>query len=382
MKPMRLSCLLAAASLMLLLTGCWDREEIDERTSVVAMAIDKAKDLPGRLRLSIQIPISKRIAGAGAAKSSGGGKEAVIVMSSTGYTLAEATRNLQKRLNRELFLGHTRVVAISEEVAREEGLDTVIDALRRTPQIRRLLWPVIVKGEALRVLTSNPKLEQIPIMFLMDLLTNNSKMETIPDMTLGTFFINLSDSSREPGMNIVQATKDEIKWVGLAVFKESKMVAELSPQEVVPLLQIRDEKKGGIMSVPCEKNSKLQVSYLPKSITTKKQIVTVRGKKTVQVQVTLEGDIMESQCRIDFTKQENIKKYQQLFEKSMEERAVKLVTKVQKELKQDVFGFGTLDRAHSRHWSHEKWKKEFLSLKTTVRYDVLIRRTGMEVWTK
>ncbi|MEW9671909.1 Ger(x)C family spore germination protein [Ammoniphilus sp. 3BR4] len=366
--------------LLLFAAGCWDRQEIEERTSVVAVALDQSKEGKGLLRLTVQIPIPKKIAGSGASGGAGGGgREAVRVMSATGYTLSEASRNLQKRLNQEIFYGHTRIIAVGEDLARE-GIDTVVDALRRTPQIRRLLWPVVVKGEALQLLQSNPRLEQIPMMYLMDLLNNNAKMGTIPDVSLGRFFIHLSDSSREPGMNMVEATSDEVKWVGLAIFEESKMIGQLDPREVVSLLQIRDEKIGGTIEGACEGEGGKKVAFSPKTIKTEKKYRKRAGEMGVQVKVRLEGDIMESQCSTDLAKQETLRDIQMELEAEMEQRADRLLRHLQKEVKQDLFAFGMDIRAkHPDWWDPKKWEEEFLNMKMDVKYEILIRRTGMEM---
>jgi spore germination protein KC len=362
------------------LSGCWDRQEIEERTSVLAIGLDKVENHQGMLRMSVQVPIPKKISGSTPGQGGAGGKEAVKVMSSTGFTVAEASRNLQKRLNQELFYGHTRVVAISEGLARE-GVDKIVDALRRTPQMRRLLWPIVVKGEALPLLKSNPKLEQIPIVFVMDLLNNNAKMGSLPSDTLGEFYINLSDSTREPDMNIMEATPDEVKWVGLAIFQGGKMVGQLTPREVTTLLHIRDKKKGGTLNINCPEGGENKgIAYRPKTIKTKKTYEKMGGKMAAHIQVRLEGDILESQCQLDLSQPKNSMKVQQAFNRELEKRADKLIQHVQKDLGQDVFGFGTDVRAHHPEWwDSEKWKSDFSKMEIDVHYDVLIRRMGMEL---
>lgn len=188
--------LLVILSLPFVIAGCWDRQEIEERTSVVAIGVDKVKkENTSLLRVTVQIPIPNQIAsGAGGGGGGKSGLEAVRVMSSTGRTFLEAINNLQKRLNQQLFYGHTRIIAFGEEAARN-GVDSIIDGLRRDPQIRRLLWPIVIKGEALDLLKANPKLEQIPTVFLMSMIEIDTKLRRIPDITLGKFYIALSNTA-------------------------------------------------------------------------------------------------------------------------------------------------------------------------------------------
>ncbi len=359
-------------------TGCWDRKDLEERTSVVALAFDKPKDQKGMIRISIQIPNPKKIAGGGGGQTGTGGMEAVEVMTSTGLTVTEALYNIQKRLNQELFYGHTRILAVSEEMARD-GMDAVVDMLRRTPQIRRLLWPIVVKGEAKKLLEANLQLEEIPIMYVMDMMINSSKMGVTPDITLGTVFNNLSDSTREPDMNMIEPTKDEIKWAGLAVFKETKMIGVLDSNEVPVLLQIRDQKIGGPVAAFCDQKNRKRVVFRTKTARTKQKFQIQNGQVTVMVHVRLEGDIIESQCDITFSDQKELKRIEDSIAAELKDRANRLLRRSQNDLKLDVFAFGTDLRAHfPSWWSHEKWEREYPNAKIQFTYDVNIRRTGME----
>lgn len=101
-----------------MLTGCWDRRELEERTSVLAVAVDIVEGREDLYKMTVQIPIPIKIAGS-SGQGGGGNSDAVKIMSVTGRTVTDAANNLQLRLNQKLFLGHTRVLAISEEVAKE-----------------------------------------------------------------------------------------------------------------------------------------------------------------------------------------------------------------------------------------------------------------------
>ena len=147
-----------------MLAGCWDRQELEERVSVVAIAIDKTEETADgtqdKYTVTVQIPIPIKIVGGGGGEGGGeGGMDTVQVMSATGFSFHHALINLQKRLSQELFLGHVRVILISEEVARE-GVQDIIDSLRRNQQIRRLLWLAITKNKAADGLTIKTSLKQ------------------------------------------------------------------------------------------------------------------------------------------------------------------------------------------------------------------------------
>ncbi|MFO7291060.1 MAG: Ger(x)C family spore germination protein, partial [Bacillota bacterium] len=66
----RLFNLFAWVLVMGLLTGCWDRREIEQRSFVFAMAIDEH---PKGVEVSVQIPIPIMIVGSGGGVGGGQG---------------------------------------------------------------------------------------------------------------------------------------------------------------------------------------------------------------------------------------------------------------------------------------------------------------------
>lgn len=366
-------------------TGCWDRRELEERTSVVAMAIDRVDEKEQSLvKLSVQIPIPIKIVGSGGGGGEGG-KSAVKVMSATGYSMADAMRNLQQRLNQQLFYGHTRVVAISEEVARED-LSAIVDSLRRSPQMRRLLWMVITPQEAVKLLEADPKLEQIPIVYVMDLMENGSKSGIVPDITLGKWFIDRSSSGSDSIANYVQSTPREVKWHGLALFNDDKMVGHLEEDLSWVLMQVKNKQIGGDVTITCPQNASRGGgvgSYLtahPKKVHVKSTVAPYQNTFKMTVDVMVEDDIVESMCNADFSKEESYRLVEKALAAEMNSRARKMVEKVQGEYGVDVFGMGNKVRAkYMKQFEQVDWKKEFPKTKIEVSYTVEVRRVGMKM---
>ncbi|MFD2170918.1 Ger(x)C family spore germination protein [Tumebacillus lipolyticus] len=381
-----LSLVLVLCLSSLLISGCWDRRELEERTSVVAMAIDLADGREGLqplIKLSVQIPIPIKITASGGGGGQGG-KSAVKVMSSTGYSLADAMRNLQQRLNQELFYGHTRVVAISEKMAKQ-GLEDVLDSIRRSPQMRRLLWILITPDQAVDLLETDPKLEQIPIVYVMDLIENGAKAGTVPDISLGKWFIDRSSSGIEGTANFVVTDKKEVKWHGLALFQQDKMVGTLDEKDAWVLMQIRDGAIGGEISIPCPEKQNLEsgtrkyITAHPKKVHTKSTVEPWGGSFRMSVQVLLELDLIESMCHLDYREKETIQKIEKAFSAELNRRAKKLVDKCIHTYGVDVFGMGNKVRAkYIERFDPANWNKDFTHMSIDVVYQVEIRRVGMK----
>lgn len=380
----RLTVLLVCLSL---LTGCWDRRELEERTSILAFAIDIAEGKEHLYKVTVQIPIPIKIAGS-SGQGGGSSEDAVKIMSVTGRTITDAANNLQLRLNQKLFLGHTRVLAVSEEVARK-GIGDVMDAFRREPQIRRLMWPIVVKGEAATLLKIKPQLSQIPVVFLMDLIESGSKMGTIPDQTLGDYFNQTSSKSMEAYLNYVQASETEVRWKGVAVFRGHKMVGALNDIQSWSLLQLRNEDRGGDVIIPLPDTNNGFVTFRPHFVKSKLDLKGTHGAAAHKARhvhgatfyCELQGDIVEVTTNLNLPPEKFIKEMQVLVKKEMEQRANKLLHQLQKDFNSDILKLGLSLRAHHYrdYWEKHDWQKDFKNFPVRVVYTVKIRRLGMEM---
>lgn len=105
-------CLLSIG--IVLLSGCWDYRELNELSLAMAMGVDKDKDTGG-VRVTLQIVNPKEIAG----RTVTGRNVPVVIYSSTGKSLFEATRKVTLKESRRINLQHLRVLVIGESLARE-----------------------------------------------------------------------------------------------------------------------------------------------------------------------------------------------------------------------------------------------------------------------
>ena len=378
-RIIRYTAVVLTVLLCLALTGCWDRREIEERTSVVAIAIDEVPGRPDRVRISVQIPIPLKIAGSTGTGGSSGGDKPVKVLSSDGSTVLEAIRTLQTRLNQQLFYGHTRVIAIGDAIARR-GLNEVLDPFRRNPQIRRLLWPIVVEGEARRLLEANPGLEQIPTVYIMSLVENGVKQGQIPDMNLGNFFIDLSTSHHQPFMLKVSVRKEEIAYEGVALFREDKMIGSLNVQETWIILRLRYNEDGGPIIFPYEGDPSRTVSLSSEFVGRSRRIGYRNGKVEARLHVQLEGALLEKTFKDKLFESGQIARLEKGAADYLTDTTRRLLDKLQKRYRVDVLGIGGQIRAfHPGIWRRVDWQSDFPEADIEVTYSYKLRNTGMEL---
>ncbi|MEK4342507.1 Ger(x)C family spore germination protein [Brevibacillus sp. FSL L8-0710] len=114
-KPITMACLFLL--LLVVLTGCWNRRELNELAIAVAMGVDK-KDNDYLVSIQIVNP------GAVAAQRAGTDTAPVITYSTQGTSIFEALRRTTTKSPRKIYLSHMQVIVLGKEVA-EEGINAI-----------------------------------------------------------------------------------------------------------------------------------------------------------------------------------------------------------------------------------------------------------------
>ncbi len=357
-----------------LLLGCWDRQEIEMRMAVTAMGIDLSKE---GYKFTTAVPIPQLIVG-GAGGGAGEGGNPVEFFSVKAKNLSEAGYKLETQASKVRFVGNMQVILFSEAVARQ-GIESFLDLFRRDPEIRRQLWPVVVKGTAENAITKTvTNMEQIPTNFIRDMLDKGKRVETVPDFDLGRLFVELSSKSRQaPLLNYIIAEKDKYHWEGIAVFKRGKMIGLLKDlEEINVLLQTRFGYKGRLVMAQCGEDHTNNISFLPSSFSRE---IKVTERPEIQVNVHVKGKIYEKNCSLNLRDEKNLSLIEKKIAATYKEAAERLVRRAQQEWKWDIFHFGDHVRAyHPTIWNRDNWWQSFPNIPIKIDYQVKINRIGMQ----
>lgn len=388
-----------------LLTGCWDRMEIEERAVVLGISIDTAgKDaeiredeishLRGKypapqqemIQLSVQIALPGRIPlGPGEGGASGeGAQETVWVLDVVGHTVDDAMMNLQQQISGKLFFGHLRVIVVSEEFARK-GMENLNDYLHRNAEVRRMAWLMVSKGKARELMEAAPKLERVPALYLSSTLDDAVKHGKFPSDYIGTFWNNSSKKGQEGFLPYIQIMKgDNVEISGMAFFKGATLVGVTKPFEIAGYLVIKGISPAGYRGIihvgddsqvvtihATNRESEIKVDIkngLPHFTITAVTEVNVEEKNTETLPLN-NSHILEEIAR------EN--------ERSVKELMLGLIQKTQKK-ESDIFGFGELVRARKpSYWNThvktaDQWSEIYKHTTFDFRVTSKVRRVGMK----
>ena len=413
----RLRLWLALVLTMPFMTGCWDRLEIEQRAVILGLSIDSeesgqsdgsaADDLgatdatnSGQVRtsdnnqafeLTAQIAVPGRIPlGPGGGEGGGGGsapRSAIWVLHSTGRTIEDALAQLQQRVADRLFLGHLRVIVVSEDFAKKQGVKNLTDFLLRNPAIRRTAWLVVSKGRASELMQTAPPLERVPTLYLMSTMDHAAQAGKLPMAFFGKFVSQDVMMGRDPVLPYLEDVgKDSVNASGLAFFKNDKMVgATPRPVDILPYMELDGIKAGGYtIMVPVPGHTGTVMWH---AMRRKKRIsVSIRnGVPHFVVKVHVDGNIEEkSDEGFTIDDPQLIHTIDEKIATDATKNMEKFLT-MTKELQIDPIGFGEYVRARSRvFWdtnvkTKEKWEAMYPRTTMDIEMDVKTDRIGMKI---
>ena len=376
--------LLLGVITVFLLTGCWNRIEVNDIAIVTAIGLDLVEE--NMIRLTLQVAIPTKLGPAGA--SSGGGKDrSTFVISEKGVTVSEAYRKLQMKLSRRVFFSQSRVLLISESLARK-GIFNIIDFYTRFHQPRMNSFIMFTEGAASEVIKNMPNLESVSAEETKEL----AKLSVGLKVYVRDFLNMLLTDGLEPYAPQYKLTSVEVDTEnesgkiqainGAAVFKKDKLIGWMDETETRGILWLRNEIEGGVITikVPKEKgggNISLDI------IRSKTKILPHHdhGQMKITVNVTSEMSAIENTSKLVLFNPKVIEEIQKNIEKEIKGRIQLVVNKAQKDFQSDIFGFGqAVYREYPKAWNtfyKKNWNHEFSQVEVNIKSKVYVRRIGL-----
>lgn len=361
-----------------LLSGCWDRREVNDIAIVVALGVDKKED---KYVLSTQIIVPKA-AGTQLGSGSGGSSDGMtLVRYAEGENISDAMSYIQEKIPRRIFWGHNQIVVFGEEAAKE-GVQPHLDFMARHPNTRLRSYVLVSKGKAKDFLELSPPLERHTAEILREL----SKMQTLMGVTLKDFTEMLGSDMHSAAVPFIEylppeegkGKLDTIPYItGTALFKEDKMIGTVNDKVTRGLQWILNEVKYAIVTVEPKDSGLVSFQLLRAKSELIPQIKD--GKWIITIKGVTEDDIIQNGSKLNVMNTKIVDKLEPLLQKDIEERIMETVDLVQKDIKVDVFGFGrAFHREYPEKWAKVKdhWEEIFPTVEVKTEIKAYIRRPG------
>ncbi|OZU87301.1 hypothetical protein CIL03_17030 [Virgibacillus indicus] len=376
--------LILLCCMIIMLSGCWDENDIEERGFVIGAAIDLAEDEQGKdsptLTLTNQFVVP---AGIGMPGGGGGEQKAFSNISGSGESLFGIIREMSTTVSRAPYFEHLKVIIISEEVARQPDLfGSIIDLFIRDQEMRREIKIVISEQNAQKVMKVEPEAEQLPIMYMNDVMDNTVKAGGLLEpVRMGDMHEYLLEESNYV-IPRVYSLDNRIKFKGAGVFrgKSNRLVGNINDDESVGLNLITNSTEGGFIKF--EINNKLMIYELKKTKNTIK--IDTKDQDNIKIDITIdtEGNIGEMYGERSLLEKDFLREIEQKVNEKIELLANNVIKKGQEELQLDFFGFSDiLKQKHYETWNEVKdnWDQgDNIFAKSTINVtaDSIIRTTG------
>ncbi|HOR85168.1 MAG TPA: Ger(x)C family spore germination protein [Bacillota bacterium] len=371
---------LAAVMLLcvLLITGCWDKVEIEDRLFALAIGVDDVKEEERKTSedmytFSFVAPVLEEMK-----KESKG--PAFRTYEAVSCGIIHSQSQLLERFSQKQYFGLTRVMLFGEGMMRDEKLlKEIIDAILRYHELHNSMYAYIVPGRAEEVFEVKPKFEKLIMRYIAGITENSSYSSGILKLSLSDAIIMLINNKGGLVIPRLIPGEEEIRVSGAGVLKEYRLVGYLDDSEVSSYNRLMDKAKGGSFPVDIEGTSTVFKHFrFDRSIELSK---VEGGKIYLNYNMETEGTIEEYTLNKIMLDNKFLKKVEHELGKKIESESEKLIKRFQKEFRTDLIGardylnkyqpklFKTIEKDYDKYFSD--------NIVIKVNADVHIRRIGL-----
>ncbi|MBX6395451.1 MAG: hypothetical protein IRY98_06985 [Alicyclobacillaceae bacterium] len=422
---------------LLTVTGCWDRTELEEEAFVPSLAID-AGPASGVFIYTFRIAVPRELTGSSSGGNQGGGSggdtqkgsKAISVMA---RSLGEAINLTNSTVERRLNFVQCQYVLFGEELARQ-GVSLHLQDLLRFRQFRRTMFIAVVKGRAADSFKENkPVLESSVIRYLEGLQKLRRFTGMVPIVHLHIFARAVQSGSEDAYTSVAsinQGVKEQDRrknpqqqdsneetgkesespaekqrsnesfrdqtvtyeagkirrvggnpeeFPGAAVFRGDRLVDFLNGEEARLMLALRGELPHAFFTVHGPKGRftlEVQEQGQPRIVRLSD------GERPVwEVQPRFEVDVVSAAGAFDTRSHGGLVDMQREAEQWFDRQAERLVEKLQRD-RSDTLRFGMHERRRfltDAAWKSYGWRDRFSQIQVRVHSHFVIRRVGNQL---
>ena len=312
---------------------------------------------------------------------------------------------ISKRVN----LYHCKIIVLSEEIAVGD-IRNIIYSLITNLEIRKDASILVTRSKAEDFIkSSKPTLEKITAKYYELAVNSENTTGFITNENIMSFYTKLNDVFIEPvailggvhddsvaKVNVTHdgaykaeeipiLNKPNTAMMGLAVFKNAKMVGELDGIETMCYLIVSNRLKNCTISIPTEisNSGKITVTLKLKR-KTKNSVQMQNGSPYIICKPNLEVNIVSMEEGENYLDKEYIRQIEESINRYLEVIISKYLYKTSKEYKSDISGFGKYlvrDYLTIQEWKEVNWAEIYkdsffnVEVKTTINNADLLVKT-------
>ena len=371
--------IILSMSLIIMMSGCWNYNELNNYSIATGMAIDYKDD---KYIVSFLISNGKR-----EISSSNKSTYHSTLYSGEGITIYEAIKNIELISTKQLYIGHLTSIVISEEVARR-GLYDSLEYLLEDFSSKKNFYVVLAKGSSAKdILSITNPLTDFSSESISDNIEASNKLQgniiaktyndVIYDLvndgidTAISSYVIVGDTKKgvtDENLNSVEPSA-YIKLDDLGIFKGDKLVALADKEKSMGINIINNNVDDIYINIDCDSG---YIVVTANNLKTEKEI----SKGSIKINTIGSATIKEITCNINLEDENNIKKLK-----------IKVNNKIKDIIKDgymfardngsDIFGLGlTLYRNHPLYYKNIDWYDNYLKIEPEINVDINIENNG------
>ncbi|WP_079507569.1 Ger(x)C family spore germination protein [Mesobacillus jeotgali] len=358
----------------LILTGCWNSQDISESAFVQGIGLDKdGNEIKGSIEI---IKPTSAQAGQSGGKSSGNH----IILELRGDSLIEIGREFIRITKRRLNFGHTNTIIIGEELAKETDFPLALDVLRRD-QMFRLNGYLFISDKDPREIFNIPTLyEDLSSTELVSVLEQTKFISVYTPTKLYEFYrflIGHHFNAYVPIISVQDSVNQKVTAItGTAVIKNNKMVGKLNIKESTGLNWLLNLVKGGTITAMLGERDRASLE-VKKAKT--KIVPHLEGKQLkIDIQTEIEGTLADNMTLAKLN-ESFLKKVEKRISQEVEGLMLSSINKLQ-ELETDITDFGLIIHQTSpKEWKRiePEWDDIFANAEINIEVNTLITHQGL-----
>ncbi|MDP4552841.1 Ger(x)C family spore germination protein [Alkalihalobacillus macyae] len=277
--------LILLSLLILLLSACWDSNEIEDIGIIMAIGIDYLEKEDARYSLTNQYVVPNNIPSAQTGGITGSPYQNLTLK---GGNFLGIIRQNSLESDRPPNYTHLKSMVFSEPLLTHEPIDQIISFFLRDHEFRRTVPVFITKEKVETILNVKPTKEMFPAVQIKELTQNIDRNLNVQDnLNFGDLSKHLSDRASFviPEVSINQG-RLRLAGAGIISNENEKIAGWLSPEEVGGLKWIKDTVQGGLVTINGEDSEEDQVVLEINKSHTKIEPVLVGDQLSINLTVT------------------------------------------------------------------------------------------------
>lgn len=365
--------------LLILTTGCWNRQESDKVEYVLAAGIDLNDK--GQIVLTVLTPVLEALKPMSGLKG-----EQKKTLSVVGNTTFEAVRSYIKITGKKLYWSHLQMLLIGEAAAKTNAR-YYFDFFSSDPELRGTAFMATVKGRALDMLESSPDITALSSNYLKEIIKNSNLEGVASQVHLSEFARKLARPEGGQPFSPVLHLIDQAEYVktivgvkpyrgvdthqstlfyasGTGVFYDGKLIGTLNGTETRGFMWVMGKLKTALVVVPCPNETDCKISLeLAGEKANRRKVEYKDGKAKIHLRIVLEFNIGDKSGTQFKTDPETIAYVENQFSKTIQNEIEMAFRKIAVDYRSDIFAFGnSLEDRNPKQWKQikDRWEKEIM----------------------